>query len=100
MQNEIGGWEVARNRKARVHSVAVEQKLIVIPTKAGADGPIAEANEILHVSGLLEIRMISRERESERSARIELARIHGDIRNDVVEILVQKSIVGLDARFP
>src|SRR5580700_3233154 len=83
-----------------MHRVAVQQELIVIPAESGADGPVAKADQILHERGLLEVRAISRESECERSARIELARIHRDIGNDVVETLVQESVVRFHARFP
>src|SRR5208282_892207 len=47
--------------------------------------------------GLLEVRAIGRVAKSKGRARIELQRIHGNIRDDVAEVLVQEDIVRLHA---
>jgi hypothetical protein len=103
MQNEISGREIARNRKARIDSLAVHENLIMIPAKPGADGPIPQSDQVLDKCGLLKVRPAARIRlsgnrkdECRRSARRKSRRI-GD---DITEIFVQKGVVRLDSEFP
>ncbi len=60
MQDQIGGREITGDGKAGIDGLAIQQELIVVPAKAGVDGPIAEAKQILNKSGLLEIGAIGR----------------------------------------
>src|SRR6202050_347030 len=96
MQYKIGRRKIARNRKARVHRLPIQDELIMVPAKPGADGPISQPDQILHESRLLQVRAIRQKAESRRSAGIKL----GGICNSVSEILVRENIVGLDAEFP
>ena len=58
-------------------------------------------DEILNKSGLLEIRPVAGECERRRRAGIKrIERIAGAGGNDVAEVLVQKKIVGFQARLP
>ena len=45
-----------RDRKARADGVLVDEELIVVPAETGVDGPISQADQILNVGRLLEIR--------------------------------------------
>ena len=96
MQHEIGRMEIARDSQARTHRILVDQQLIVVPAKTGADGPFAKADEILHESGLLEVRAISGEVIGGRRAGIELR----EVRDHIAELLAKKRGIRLDARFP
>ena len=59
--DEIGGGKIARDRKARIDRLPVQQELIVVPPKAGADCPISQMDQILHKCGLLEVWTICQE---------------------------------------
>ena len=56
MNDDIRGGEITRDSQAGARSVLVDAKLVVIPAQAGADGPFAEADQLLHKRGLLEIK--------------------------------------------
>src|ERR1700683_416660 len=96
MQYKIGRRKIARNRKARVHRLPIQDELIMVPAKPGADCPTSQPDQILHKSRLLQVRAIRQKAESRRRAGIKLRWV----RNSVSEILVQKNIVGLDSEFP
>src|ERR1700693_4283145 len=96
MQHEIGGGEIARNRKTRVHCLPIQYELIMVPTKAGANRPVSQVDQVLHKSGLFEIRAIGQKVERTWRARIKL----GWICNVVSKILIQEGIVGFHPKFP
>src|SRR5277367_1779765 len=52
MQHQTGGWEKASDRQTRLDGLFVQDELIVIPAKAGVNGPISEADQILGEGGL------------------------------------------------
>src|ERR1700683_240921 len=96
MQYKIGRRKKARKQKAWVPRLPIQDELIMVPAKPGADCPISQPDQILHKSRLLQVRAIRQKAESRRSAGIKL----GGICNSVSEILVQENIVGLDSEFP
>ena len=67
----------------------------MIPAEAGADGEFAEADFVLDEGGLLEIGLVAGEGVGLRRVGIEVVGI-GD---EVVELFVEESVVGLDADF-
>src|SRR3984957_6348607 len=96
MQHEIGAGEIARNRKTRVHCLPVQYELIMVPTKAGANCPVSQVDQVLHKGGLFEIGATGQKMERRRGAGIKLGWI-GDVES---KILIQDSTVGLDSEFP
>ena len=86
MNDEVGGWEIARDRKAWFHRLAIQQKLVVVPAQAGVDGPVFQTDLIFDEGRLLEVGTVGDEAEVRRGVGIELDGI-GDV---VAEVLVQK----------
>src|SRR5258705_4873092 len=80
---------------ARAECVLVEEKLIVIPAKAHAYGPLAQANHVFYEGGLLQVGPPLIEcRKSGRGAIVELRGV-GD---GVAEVFVEEGCVGFNAR--
>ena len=80
---------------------SIYDKLVVVPAKAGVDGPFAEMDEILDESGLFEIGAAIRKCEGRRSAGIErIEGIVGTCGDDIAEVFVEKEIVGFEAGLP
>ena len=98
-RNAAPDWRTGNSAKPKAADppLAVQQKLIVIPAKTCVNRPVSQPDQILHERRLLEVGPIGGKSKGERRAGIELIRIHGDIGNDVIEILVEESIVGFDA---
>ena len=53
---DADGREVARDGDARAHRILVHQQLVVVPAEARIDRPVAEADSILNIGRLFEIR--------------------------------------------
>jgi len=96
MQDEIETWKVVGQSQTRADRVLIHQQLIVVPAETCADGPFAQADLILDEGRLLKVGLATHEGEGRRRIRIELA----EIRDDVVEALVQKCGVRFHAGFP
>ena len=95
VQHHVERWQVAANREARAKRILIEEKLIVVPAKAGADRPIAEADEIFDEGRLFEVRTAGGEAQAGRGVVVKLRGI-GDV---VLKIFMQKGGVGLNAGF-
>ena len=93
MENDVEARDVVADTEARADGILIEQQLVVIPAKAGADGPFTKSNLILDESGLLKIRFVSSEIVCLGRVGIELSGI-GD---EVVEALVKEGGIGFDA---
>ena len=68
----------------------------MVPTKASANCPVSQVDQVLHKGGLFEIRAIGQKVEGSGRAGIKLGWI-GDVES---KVLIQESIVGLDSEFP
>src|ERR1700730_2200969 len=101
MDDQIGRWKIAGGRKARTDGVLIHDQLVVIPAKAGVDGPLAEMNQILEKARLFEIGTIAGEGKAWWSAGSKgIIGIVGAGNDDVAEMFVKKNIVGLKAGLP
>ena len=49
VDNQVGIGEIAGDGEARAGGILIHDELIVVPAKAGADGPFTEVDEILNV---------------------------------------------------
>src|SRR5277367_6788083 len=96
MQDDARRREIARDGQARLERLAVQQKLIVIPSKSGIDRPVAQPDQILNEGGLLEVRAAGLKAKRKRRAVIKLRRIG----NVVAEVFVQESVVRFNSKLP
>ena len=95
MEDDVEAGDVVADAEARADGVLIDEELVVIPAKAGADGPFAETDFVLDEGGLLEVGLVAGEGVGLRRVGIEL----GGVGDEVVEALVEKGGVGLDADF-
>src|ERR1700756_781572 len=61
MKDNVKFSDVVRHAQPRADGVLVDQELVVIPAKSGADRPFPKPNLILHKAGLFQVRLASGE---------------------------------------
>ena len=102
MGDQSEGRKIARNGEAGIHRLLVDDELVMVPAQPGIDRPIAQSNQVLHKRRLLQVRPLALARigpwEAERQGRV-VVKLRG-VGDDVIEILVQESIVRFDADLP
>ena len=55
MQHRFCRWNIPSDRDARTECVLIQKKLVVIPAKAGAYGPLAQTDQIFHKGRLFQV---------------------------------------------